>query len=57
MREYVRVKEEFAFRDIREKKCYITSLIPNTTDGVVIQIVGQSGGGYKFRRRDLEPYE
>lgn len=55
MFEYVKVRPRIAgSATLRGKRGYISSIIPNTTDGVRVTWPGE--GTYMFRRQDLEPW-
>lgn len=50
---YFKVKDEYAFQDIKGKKVEIIGAGENV---VVVREVGSHDGGYKFGFNDLEPW-
>lgn len=61
MTQLYKVKDEMAFKAIKNKVVRIEKTIPDTEDGVIVVAVDtwdrELQGGYKFRLRDLEPWE
>jgi rubredoxin len=49
----LKVRDDVAFKAIKNKAIQIVGSIPGTTDGVLVSIIGENHGPYKYRRRDL----
>lgn len=56
---FYKIKDEVAFKAIKNKRLVISGTIPDTEDGVIVRSVDSwdrdlSSSGYKYRLRDLE---